>query len=136
MKVLLKKREWNSVRIGNIELWIEVIYDKPEDSYFRITIQTGEEGFAVVGMSLKIFFEPTKEGGFGSAVRVWVGHFDNEQWIPTRLRNGDESWHNELERVFRRTFKSFVEITYEERLEGSKCLFTSSQTKNCDTWSL
>jgi hypothetical protein len=45
-----------------------------------------------------------------------VGHFDNEQWIPTRLLNGDESCHNEEARVFGRTFEFFVELTNEERL--------------------
>lgn len=57
---------------------------------------------------------------------------EKEQWIPTRLMNGDESWHNAVLRVFGRTFESSVDPTNEEKLQGNPNAY-SPETKKMIT---
>ncbi|MDP5092976.1 MAG: DUF5597 domain-containing protein, partial [Polaribacter sp.] len=50
--------------------------------------------------------------------QVFEGRFDNEKWIPTRLLNGDETYHNSRVRVFGRTFQTSKEIEEVSKKEG------------------
>jgi hypothetical protein len=82
----------------------------PQKTCFRIIILTGDTQFTLVGMNLKICFESTKKGEIGYIGQVWEGGYKNEKWIPIRLMNGGELWHNEVLRAFGSTFESSVDL--------------------------
>jgi len=118
MTAVLKEGNETSTSLLLGDYKLNIIYENLEEPSFGIIIQTNNNEFTMVGMNLKISFESTKKGEIGYIGQVWEGGYKNEEWIPTRLMNGDESWHNEVVRVFGRTFESSVELTKEEKLQG------------------
>lgn len=132
MKAVLKEGNEQSAELTIGDYKLKVMYEKPNEPCFGIIIQTGDEEFTVIGMNLKIFFESTQKGEIGHIGQVWEGRYYHEQWVPTRLLNGDESWHNAVLRVFGRTFKSVVDLTNEEKLQGNPNAY-SPETKKMIT---
>ncbi|MDP5094204.1 MAG: DUF5597 domain-containing protein, partial [Polaribacter sp.] len=81
---------------------VKVMYEKPNEPSFGIIIQTELDEFIVVGMNLSIYITSEIKDTIGYIGEVFEGRFDNEKWIPTRLLNGDETYHNSRVRVFGR----------------------------------
>lgn len=133
MKAVLKEGNEQAADLIIGDYKLKVIYEKPDEPCFGIIIQTGYEEFTVVGMNLKIFFESTKKGEIGHIGQVWEGRYEGENWIPTRLMNGDETWHNAVIRVFGRTFKSSVDLTDEEKKQGNPNAYTPETKKAVTT---
>jgi beta-galactosidase GanA len=132
MQAVLKEGNEHAPELTFGDYKLKVNYEKPDEPCFGIIIQTGDEEFTVIGMNLKIFFESTKKGEIGHIGQVWEGRYENEQWIPTRLMNGDETWHNAVTRVFGRTYKSSVDLSDEEKKQGNPNAY-SPETKKVIT---
>ena len=69
-----------------------------EDAY-GIIIHTASDSFVVAGINMRIEFSSVLDGKTGYILQVWEGGYDNGRWIPTRLLNGDETFHNAMLRV-------------------------------------
>ncbi len=132
MQAVLKEGNDQGPELTFGDYKLKVNYEKPDEPCFGIIIQTSEEEFTVIGMNLKIFFESAKKGEIGHIGQVWEGRYENEQWVPTRLMNGDETWHNAVTRVFGRTFKSSVDLSDEEKKQGNPNAY-SPETKKVIT---
>lgn len=117
MRAVLKEGKEESAELILGDYKLRVIFEN--EPGFGIVIQTAEDKFIIAGMNFRIYFESTKKEETGYIGQVWEGRYENEKWIPTRLLNGDESWHNEVIKVFGRTFESSVELTNEEKLQGA-----------------
>lgn len=71
-----------------------VIYDNSANTGYGLVIQTAPDEYVVAGITARIKFEsgnPSKNIRIG---QVFEGKLDGEQWISTRMLNGDETAHN------------------------------------------
>jgi beta-galactosidase GanA len=93
------------IQFGNYRLRVE--YENLSEPAYGLIIQTEEDAFIVAGMNFKVFFsnEGEKVAYIG---QVWEGKYEDEEWIPGRLLNGDETWHNAVLRVFGREHLSGI----------------------------
>lgn len=80
-----------TVKMGDYELCVK--YDSPHS--FGLIIQDSPGEFIVAGIGLKVKVASTDEDKTGYIREVWEGGYDDEgNWVPTRLLNGDETWHH------------------------------------------
>lgn len=83
-----KKRQ---VKMG--DYLVTIHYESP--SAYGMIIQTADDEFLVAGMNFKVTFASANARKTGYIRQVWEGGFaDNDEWIPSRLLNGDETYHN------------------------------------------
>ncbi len=97
---------------------VKVMYEKPNEPSFGIIIHTDDDEFIVIGMNLTIFFTSEIKETIGYIGQVWEGRYENKNWVPTRLLNGDETWHNAVLRAFGRTFETAEDIVKVTKKEG------------------
>lgn len=97
---------------------LNIVYEKPWEPCFGIIIQTSEHEFFVAGMNLKISFQSIKKNTIGYIGQVWEGRYEKQKWVPTRLLNGDETWHNAVLRAFGRTYETGEDIVKVAKKEG------------------
>ncbi len=96
---------------------VKVMYEGKEEPSFAIIIHSGENEFYVIGMNLSIYFSSERENTIGYIGQVFEGRFKDEEWITSRMLNGDETFHNSRLRVFGRKFRTqqdLIEITKNE----------------------
>lgn len=91
------------VSFGNYRLRVE--YENHQEPAYGLIIRTKEDEFIVAGMNFRVFFsyEGNKVAYIG---QVWEGRYQDEEWIPGRLLNGDVTWHNAVLRVIGREHMS------------------------------
>lgn len=80
------------VEMGDYQLRIEL--DKKPSASYGIIIQTADNEFLVAGINFKVTVSSTKRGKIGYIEQVWEGSYQDGKWIPLRLLNGDETYHN------------------------------------------
>lgn len=97
---------------------VKVMYEKPNEPSFGIIIQENENEFLVIGMNLSIYFESEIKNSIGYIGQVFEGRYENENWVTTRMMNGDETYHNSRLRVFGRAFKTEKDIVKVTKKEG------------------
>jgi beta-galactosidase GanA len=97
---------------------VKVMYEKPDEPAFGIIIHTEADEFVVIGMNLSVYFESELKDKIGYIGQVFEGRFENEQWITTRLLNGDETFHNSRLRVFGRKFMTEQKLGNAHRKQG------------------
>jgi beta-galactosidase GanA len=59
-------------------------------SYGGLMIQTGPEDYLIAGQGITVTFEPVK-GGAAGIDSAFEGRFENGNWVPGRLLNGDQT---------------------------------------------
>ena len=72
-----------------------VAYDDRDKTGYGLVIQTDPDEYVVAGTAARLKFEskdPSKNIRIG---QVYEGKFEGEQWLTTRMLNGDETWNNE-----------------------------------------
>lgn len=80
-----------TVRMGDYHL--RVCFDSPQS--YGMVIQEAPGEFVVAGIGLKVLVSSVNDKKTGYIREVWEGGYDNDgQWTPTRLLNGDETWHH------------------------------------------
>lgn len=94
----------SQITLGNHQLTIE--YNTDVDESFGLIIQTKEDEFLISGMNFKVFFSSIVPNQTAYIGQIWEGEYNNAKWNPIRLLNGDESWHNEVVRVFGKKHKT------------------------------
>jgi hypothetical protein len=97
---------------------VKVMYEKPNEPSFGIIIQEAENEFLVVGMNMSIYFYSEIKNSTGYIGQVFEGRYEDENWITTRMMNGDETYHNSRLRVFGRTFKTEKDIVKVTKKDG------------------
>ena len=115
------------IHFGDYRLRVE--YENLQEPAYGLIIQTKEDEFIVAGMNFKVFFSYTGEK-VGYIGQVWEGKYEDEVWIPGRLLNGDETWHNAVLRVFGREHISSTRNEAVEAATDSDIPFTYSANKN------
>ncbi len=118
-----------TVKMGNYEL--EISYESRTEPCFGLIIQTGADEFFVAGMNLKIKVDSAESGGEkqGYVAQVWEGTYEDGQWKPLRLLNGDETWHNECVRAIGRQIETSEDAAPIKQKDGEAFAYTSSNTK-------
>ena len=56
-----------------------------------LAIQLGPDEFLFAGSGITVTFAPIEGGGHAGIESAWEGRFEQGQWTPGRLLNGDES---------------------------------------------
>ena len=72
-----------------------VEYNNWDNTGYGLVIQTAPGEYVVAGITARLKFEsanPSKKIRIG---QVLEGKFEGEQWITTRMLNGDETWHHD-----------------------------------------
>lgn len=70
-----------------------------EDDAYGIIIHTAPDSFMVAGINMRVEFSSIIPDKTGYILQVWEGGYTNGEWTPTRLLNGDETFHNAMLRV-------------------------------------
>ena len=112
---------------GDYRLRVE--YENLSEPAYGLIVQPAEDEFIVAGMNFKVFFSHAgdKVGYIG---QVWEGRYEDTIWIPCRLLNGDETWHNAVLRVFGREHMSAALEEATEAAANSDIPFTYSANQN------
>jgi len=110
------KETSETLSLGDFNLRVE--YEKPNEPSFGIIIKTSKDEFTVIGMNLTVFFSSRLKNTTGYIGQVWEGGFENKKWVPTRLMNGDETYHNSRLRVFGRRIQTTQSIVKNDKKEG------------------
>jgi beta-galactosidase GanA len=72
-----------------------VEYNDWDNTGYGLVIQTAPDEYIVAGITARLKFEskdPSKKMRIG---QVFEGKFEGEQWVTTRMLNGDETWHHD-----------------------------------------
>lgn len=112
---------------------VKVMYEKPKEPSFGIIIHAGENEFIVIGMNLTVYFTSEIKGNTGYIGQVFEGRYEKEKWIPTRMMNGDETFHNSRLRVFGRKFKTQDSLELKEKTEGEPDAYSPATHKEVTT---
>ena len=102
MHGFLREQEETSRRVVMDDYSVEVVYEKKNEPCYGLIIQTSDHEFLVAGVNLRVEFDSTDQSRTGYIGQVWEGRYEQGEWIPTRMLNGDETYHNEALRVFGR----------------------------------
>ena len=87
----------------------------------------------VVGMNLTVYFTSKIKGRTGYIGQVFEGRFEGEQFVPTRMMNGDETYHNSRLRVFGRQFTSTEDLGKVEKKQGDPDAYSPATQKTITT---
>ncbi len=83
--------DYRDINMGDYNLHIQ--YDAPEA--YGLVIQTSPGEFVVAGINFRVFFSSNRKNRIGYIRQVWEGGYNAAgEWVPTRLLNGDETYHN------------------------------------------
>lgn len=98
---LSKDRQDELFNMDGYEIAIKI--QDPEKPAFGLIIKTDDEEFLISGMNFKVQFNKKSKKNICYIGQVYEGRFDEKnQWVNGRMLNGDETYHNELVRVFGR----------------------------------
>jgi hypothetical protein len=101
--MLDKEEKEKTITMGNYVLKITSENGQNPEAY-GLVIQTKDNEFIFAGMNFRVTIS-SNTNKTGYIEQVWEGRFTNEQWVPTRLLNGDETFHNAALRAMgRQTF--------------------------------
>jgi hypothetical protein len=116
-----------TISFGDYRLRVE--YEDLSEPAYGLIVQTAEDEFIVAGMNFKVFFSHAGDR-VGYIGQVWEGRYEDTVWIPGRLLNGDETWHNAVLRVFGREHISSDREEALEAVANSDIPFTYSANQN------
>lgn len=108
---------------------VKVMYEKPNEASFGIIIHTDTDEFIVIGMNLTVYFTSEVKGSIGYIGQVFEGRYEGENWVATRMMNGDETFHNSRLRVFGRTFETQEKIIQENKKDGDPDAYSPATNK-------
>ena len=99
---LTKNHQDHVVSIDGITASFKI--QDPEKPAFGLMIKSGDTEFLISGMNFKVNFDKKSKNEIVYIGQVIEGKIENGIWIEGRMLNGDETYHNELVRVFGREF--------------------------------
>ncbi len=113
------------IKLGNYDL--KIVYEDKKEPCYGLIIRTDDNEFIIAGMNMSVYFSTSVKNKVGYIGQVWEGGFKDNEWVPTRLLNGDETWHNEVLRVFgQRIVTSQVDNESVEAVKSSQPFFYSA----------
>lgn len=112
---------------------VKVMYEKPDEPSFGIIIQTDDDEFLVAGMNLTVYFTSEVKNKTGYIGQVFEGRFEGETFLPTRMMNGDETFHNSRLRVFGRQFTSNEKLEEVDKKQGDPDAYSPATQKTITT---
>jgi beta-galactosidase GanA len=115
------------------DLKVKVMYENQNEPSFGIIIQTKPDEFIVIGMNLSVYFTSEKKETVGYIGQVFEGRFENEEWVATRMLNGDETFHNSRLRVFGRKYKTDNELEESFKKQGEPDAYNPATKKEITT---
>lgn len=72
-----------------------VEYNQWDNTGYGLVIQTAPEEYVVAGITARLKFESKTSSKNIRIGQVFEGKFVGEQWVTTRMLNGDETWHHD-----------------------------------------
>lgn len=93
---------------------ISIKIQNPDEPAFGLVIQTEEMEFLFIGMNYKATISQIKGKQIAYIDQVLEGKFVNGEWLGGRWLNGDETYHNELLRVFGRETTLDAKFEFQE----------------------
>ncbi len=112
---------------------VKVMYEKPEEPSFGIILHTDDDEFIVIGMNLTVFYSSEVKGKIGYIGQVYEGRFEGENWVTTRMLNGDETYHNSRLRVIGRQFITEEKLQEKEKKQGEPDEYSPATIKSIST---
>jgi len=88
-----KNIEADTLVFGEDKVIVE--YNDWDNTGYGLVIQTGPDEYVVAGITARLRFEPKNPSKKIRIGQVFEGKFEGEQWVTTRMLNGDETWHND-----------------------------------------
>lgn len=70
-----------------------------DDNAYGIIIHNAPYSFVVAGINMRVEFSSNVQEQNCHILQVWEGEYTDGRWQPTRLLNGDETFHNAMLRV-------------------------------------
>ena len=70
-----------------------------DDNAYGIIIHNAPDSFVVAGINMRVEFSSNVQEQNCYILQVWEGGYTDGRWQPTRLLNGDETFHNAMLRV-------------------------------------
>lgn len=133
MKAVLQEGEetYQDFYFGDYK--VKVMYEKPGEPSFGIIIHTDEDEFVVIGMNLTVYFTSEVKGSIGYIGQVLEGRYEGENWVTTRMMNGDETFHNSRLRVFGRQFTTEEKLEEKEKKQGEPDAYSPATQKTITT---
>lgn len=123
MRGVMKQAGESEHTIETGDYRLRIVYDA--DQAYGLIIRTAADEFIVAGMGFRVFFSSADSRKTGYIKQVWEGGYTGRKWKPTRLLNGDETYHNAvLIAKGRRTFTP--EKTNDYRADHSGAVFVYS----------
>ncbi len=90
--LLDEKESEKTLSMGDYQVVITRESNNSPEAY-GLVIQTGDNEFIFAGMNFRARVS-SNTAKTGYIEQVWEGRFNNGQWTPSRLLNGDETFHN------------------------------------------
>ena len=109
---LTKEEQDVSFELGGYNISLKI--QNTNDPSFGLVIQTQDQEFLFVGMNYKATISQTKGKQIAYIDQVLEGRFVDGEWVEGRWLNGDETYHNELLRVFGREVKLNAKFEFQE----------------------
>ncbi len=99
MHGILREKDEKNVQFSMGNYIIHVTYGNKEKPSYGLIIQEAEDEFIISGINFSVVFSTVDKNKKGSIGQVWEGGYEGNNWIPTRLLNGDDTGHNRVLRV-------------------------------------
>lgn len=112
---------------------VKVMYEKPDEPSFGIIIHTVSDEFIMIGLNLTVYFTSEVKGNTGYIGQVFEGRYEGENWVTTRMLNGDETYHNSRLRVIGRQFTTEEKLEEKEKKQGEPDEYSPATQKRIST---
>jgi beta-galactosidase GanA len=94
MHGFLRENEESGTELLTGKYILGIIYGKKEEPSYGLVIQTSEDEFIISGTNCRITVSAADKKKKGVIGQVWEGKYKDNNWIPLRLLNGDETSMN------------------------------------------
>ncbi|MEO9966812.1 MAG: DUF5597 domain-containing protein [Reichenbachiella sp.] len=111
---LTKEEQDANIKLGGLDVALKI--QNPDEPAFGLVIQTDEMELLFVGMNYKATISQAKRKEIVYVDQVIEGKFIDGKWIDGRWLNGDETYHNELVRIFGREVKLDADFEFQETI--------------------
>lgn len=132
---LTKEEQDTGFTIGGYEIAIKIT--NPDEPAFGLVIQTKPFEFLLVGMNYKAEFSQSKGNQITYIDQVTEGRYVDSKWVEGRWLNGDETYHNELVRIFGREVTIDANFEFKETKldvsEGEQFVYSPGDTRSIST---
>lgn len=94
MKGFLRYKNEKEITLSFKGYNFRIVYEKNDDPAYGFIIQTGKDDFLVAGLNARAYVSSVNPDKTAYLLQIWEGDYKQGEWVPRRLLNGDETFHN------------------------------------------